>query len=84
MTTTPPNDIDQEISEELKRLVIARLNLIPQGVKLSVGSEGEFTRAELIGKVQAGDRIGQQVAQSQLEFLQALSGGVLLDELTRD
>ena len=71
----------QELTQELKQLVIARLNLIPSGVKLSVGSEGEYTRKELIKRVQEGDAVGQQIAHSQLEFLRALGAGRLIDEL---
>jgi len=74
--------IEQRIPEELKQIVVARLKLIPDNVKISVGAEGEFTRDELIEKVERGDRVGKQVAQSQLEFLQALGRGQLLDEMT--
>jgi len=72
----------ESISEELKRLIIARLNLIPDDVKVSVGADGEFTRVELIQRVEQGDRVGLEVIQSQLEFLRALASGELLDELT--
>ena len=72
----------EPISEELKMLVIARLNLIPNNVKVSVGADGEFTRAELIQRVEQGDRVGLEIIQSQLEFLRALGSGKLLDELT--
>ena len=73
--------IENQIPEELKKIVVARLNLIPNDVKISVGADGEFTREELIKKVETGDRVGNQIARSQLEFLQALSEGRLIDDL---
>ncbi|MFH1246395.1 MAG: hypothetical protein V1489_01285 [Candidatus Liptonbacteria bacterium] len=77
MTTNTP----MEVSEELKQLVIARLDMIPNHVRVSVGSEGDFTRAELIARVQSEDSVGREVMRSQLEFLRAMSGGRLLDEV---
>lgn len=82
MTQEASGQIEQQIPEALKQIVVARLKLIPNDVKISVGAEGEFTRDELIEKVEQDDRVGRQVAQSQLEFLQALGRGQLLDEMT--
>ncbi|GEM_PF-2271774 len=82
MTQGANGQIEQQIPEALKQIVIARLNLIPNDVKISVGAEGEFTRDELIERVEQDDRVGRQVAQSQLEFLRALGRGQLLDEMT--
>lgn len=84
MTQGVNRQIEQQIPEALKQLVVARLKLIPDDVKISVGAEGEFTRDELIERVEQDDRVGRQVAQSQLEFLQALGRGQLLDEMTKD
>lgn len=70
-----------EISKELKELVIARLNLIPNDVTISVGADGEFTRKELIERVKQEDTVGQEVVRSQLEFLKALTSGKLLEDL---
>jgi hypothetical protein len=78
---TPPDDERDVIPEALRRLVIARLNLIPSDVKMSVGSAGEFTRDELIRHVEVGDDVGRAVAESQRRFLHALGQGVFLDEL---
>ncbi len=83
MTNEPNQPIEQQIPEELKELVIARLNVIPNGVKMSIGADGEFTRGELIEKVNEGGAIGQQIVKSQLEFLQALGEGRFLEELMK-
>ncbi len=73
---------NEPISVELKELVIARLLSIPNNVTISVGDEGDFTRAEIIERVKREDTVGREVVRSQLEFLRALSTGRLLDELT--
>lgn len=74
----------EAISEELKDVVIARLNLIPNNVTMSVGVDGadkEFTREELIESVKQENTVGLEVIRSQFEFLKALSTGRLLDDL---
>ncbi|MDP3989013.1 MAG: hypothetical protein Q8P93_02145 [bacterium] len=72
------------ISKEAQRLVIERLKQIPDNIKLSVGSAGEFSKADLIQHVKDGDAIGATVIDSQLRFLRALGTGTLLNELVNE
>ena len=71
----------EEISEDLKNLVIERLDVLPSDKKISIGSVGEFTKDELIEHVKQGDEIGQKIVEIELSFLRALKEGTLLDEL---
>ena len=59
-------------SEEIKQLVIARLEVLPQDTGISIGAEGEFTRDELIKRVQKGDDIGQKIIEVELNYLKGL------------
>lgn len=70
----------QKISDDLKELVIARLDVLSTDKKISIGSNGEFTKEELIEHVKEGDDIGQKVAELELTFLKALKEGTLLEE----
>ncbi len=70
------NQVDQSVAE----LVIARLDVLPPDRKISVGSEGEFTKADLIQHVKDGDSIGKTIIALELEFLRALKDGTLLEE----
>jgi hypothetical protein len=71
---------NKNASDELKELVIARLDVLPPNRKISIGSDGEFTKGELIERVKIGDEVGQTVIELELEFLRALKDGTLLEE----
>ena len=60
------------ISQEIKDLVIARLEVLPEDTGISIGSAGEFTRDELIERVRQGDEIGQKIVQVELSYLKSL------------
>lgn len=65
------------INEEIKKLVIARLEVLPPDKKISIGSFGEFSRDEIIERVEKGDNIGKKMVQIELEFLRSLKEGIL-------
>ncbi|MBI5072735.1 hypothetical protein HZA99_02870 [Candidatus Woesearchaeota archaeon] len=65
------------IDEDIKKLVIARLEILPPDKKISIGSIGEFTKEQLIQSVKNEDAIGKKMIQIELEFLQALKHGIL-------
>ena len=63
--------------EKIRNLVLARLRLLSSDLLLSIGSEGSFNRDELIERVEKGDRIGEVVAEMEIEWLQSLKEGVV-------
>ncbi len=67
-----------EISEDVKALVIARLETLPANKKISIGSYGDFTRDELIEHVKKEDEIGRKMVEIELEFLRALKEGIII------
>jgi hypothetical protein len=73
-------DTVEQISDAIKELVIARLDVLPSDRKISVGGEGEFTKTELIEHVKDGDSIGRTIVDLEMEFLQALKDGSLLEQ----
>lgn len=64
-----------DVEEELKQLVIARLKATSDELNIVIGNEGDFTREELIRRVESGDKIGKEVVESEIEFLKALTEG---------
>ena len=68
-----------KISEDVKELVIARLQIIPAGKKLSIGSFGDFTKQQLIEHVQKQDSIGLKITEIELGFLRAMKEGKFYD-----
>lgn len=75
------NTSEEEISEELKELVIARIDVLPKNKKISIGSIGEFTKGELIERIKKGDEVGKKIIELELTFLRALKDGILLEEV---
>ena len=65
------------LSEDIKELVIFRLEAFPSNRKVSIGSYGEFTKEELIEHVRKGDEIGKKVADIEMEFIRALKEGIV-------
>ena len=61
--------------EEIKELVIARLEVLPSNVSISIGSDGSFTKQDLIMHVEKDDEIGKKIIEIELKYLQALKEG---------
>jgi hypothetical protein len=71
-----PNDVDKDIQD----LVVARLRTLPEGVEVSIGSEGDFTKDELIDHVQQGDDLGLKMIELETSFLRSLKSGIFYDD----
>ncbi len=67
--------MNQKIAEELKKIVLWRLETIPPHFKLSVGNKGSFTTEELKEHVEKEDEVGVMFATIQLNFMKALANG---------
>ena len=70
--------------EDLKELVLARIGVMPSNFKLSIGSFGTFTKDEMISSVEKGDSVGKQIVQMQMNFINALSSGKLIETLNQN
>ncbi|MFA6551074.1 MAG: hypothetical protein WCV41_00885 [Patescibacteria group bacterium] len=57
--------------DEVRKLVMARLSVLSKDTMISLGSEGSFTRDELIKSVENRDNVGEKLAEIQLEWLRS-------------
>lgn len=57
--------------EEVRKLVLARLSVLSSDTMISLGSEGSFTRDELVKSVEKGDEVGEKLAEIQMEWLRS-------------
>lgn len=74
---------DQKIEEEIKELVITRIEAqLPSHLKLSIGSSGSMTKEEMIEHIKKGDEVGQKIINSHMAFLKALVNGELVKAIT--
>ena len=69
--------MSEQISEEIKELIIARLDGIPKNKKISIGKYGDFTKDKLIEGVKSGSEVGRKIIEIELEFLRAMKKGVI-------
>ncbi|MFA6552193.1 MAG: hypothetical protein WCT19_01680 [Candidatus Paceibacterota bacterium] len=76
--TLSPNSND----EIVRSLVAERLKTLPDGAVISVGSDGEFTKEQLIESVNKGNDIGRKMIDIEMSFLQGLKDGILYDHST--
>ena len=72
---------DLKITEALKDLVSARLDLMSPDLAISIGSSGTFTKNELIEHVKQGDEVGRTIIGMEMEFLEAIKNGTLLRDI---
>ena len=70
------NDKNLLSDDEVRKLVLARLSVLSSDTVISLGSEGSFNRDELVQKVQDGDRVGEKLAEMQMEWLQSFKEGI--------
>lgn len=68
--------------EEIKELVLARLKTLPEDTGLSIGSAGDFSRDQMIERVEAGDEIGKKIIEIEMDFLRGLKDGILYESDT--
>ncbi|MDE1767102.1 MAG: hypothetical protein KGI27_12650 [Thaumarchaeota archaeon] len=69
--------MNQKISKEIKELVIARLEVMPSNMKVSIGSYGTFSKEDLKKHVEEEDAVGKKVIEVQMAFLRAIKEGKL-------
>jgi hypothetical protein len=67
--------------EEIRELVKARLQTLPSGKKISIGSDGEFSKEDLIKAVSDKTDLGQKIINIQLDYLRALKHGAFLTQI---
>ena len=59
--------------DEVKRIVLKRLQAIPPNVTFSIGEQGRFTRDQLINEVEKGTSVGKAAVEMQLNFIRKMT-----------
>ena len=58
--------------DEIKEIVIARLQAMPERMKISIGNFGTFSKYDLIDHVKRETPIGKKVVEIQMKYLRSL------------
>lgn len=64
--------------EDVRKLVMARLSVLSKDTIISLGSDGSFTREQLMESVKNGDMVGEKLAEIQLEWLRSFKEKVAI------
>ncbi len=75
---------ENKIDKDVKKIVIARLEIFPSDKKISIGSVGELTKQEMIENVENGTAIGKKIVEVQLNYLRSLKEGVFYEQESID
>ena len=71
---------ESKIDEELKKIVIARLEIFPSDKKISIGSSGELTKQQMIENVEKETEVGEKIVEIQLHYLRSLKEGIFYEQ----
>ena len=64
---------EQKYDDEIKMIVMKRLQAIPPNVTFSIGEQGRFTRDQLINEVEKGTSVGKAAVEMQLNFIRKMT-----------
>ena len=64
--------------EDVRKLVMARLSVLSKDTIISLGSDGSFTREQLMESVKNGDMVGEKLSEIQLEWLRSFKEKVAI------
>lgn len=71
----------QQIDNDIKNLVISRLEAYSDDMDLSLGDLGTFSTKELIEGVREGSEIGHKIVEIEVQFMRDLVNGKLYREI---
>ena len=63
---------ENQISQDVINLVIARLETIPANVSVSIGGDGSYTIQQLIERIKKQDEVGRKMVAMQLAYIRSL------------
>jgi len=60
------------MSDQNKKIAIEMIQMIPEGVKISLSHSGTYSREELVGHIKKGDEIGNKIIEIIFEYIEFL------------
>jgi hypothetical protein len=69
-------DLTEEQKEELKKIVLARMQVMPADLNITIGGQ-DIAKKDLITHIENDDKIGEHLMLTELEFLQDLASGAI-------
>ena len=69
---------DSKLDEQVRKLIKARLRVIPSHLQVAVGSQ-EYSIKELLKSVEKENEVGKQLIEMQLQYLRDLASGKIYE-----
>ena len=66
--------------EDVKQLVLIRMETLSSHKKISIGSYGEFSKEELIQHIKDDDEIGKKMVAIEMDFLRSMKEGIFYEQ----
>lgn len=73
---------NEKINQEMKEVVIMRIESMPSNLKLSIGNNQSLTKEEMIKHVREEDDTGRQIINSHISFMRAIARGDFTKAIT--
>jgi len=70
-----------DVEQQIKDLVIARLEALPENVEISIGSKDALNKTDLIRHVKDGDDLGRKIMEVEMNFLRSMKEGSFYESL---
>lgn len=68
--------IDLETQEDIRDLVLERINAMSSNLQVSIGDDGEvITKKEMLEGVKNNTELGQKIVKIQMDFLKDMASG---------
>lgn len=74
MDTLGIHDIEPELLEDMKQLVLARVTASSDDLVISVGSK-EYSKKEMLQSIADGSEVGLEIIDMQMGFLRDMASG---------
>ena len=73
------SEIDPELLEEMKKIVVARLRTSSDDLVITIGDK-DYDKQKLLESVEKGDEIGLEIIDTQMEFLRDMASGKFYEQ----
>lgn len=67
---------DQEIQNDIKKLVIERIKAASDELEISIGSSS-YTKEQILESIEKEDEIGKEIIDIQIEYLRDMAQGAI-------
>lgn len=68
------HNIDPELLEEMKKIVVARIRTSSDDLVITIG-DIDLNKQQVLESVEKGDEIGLEIIDTQMEFLRDMASG---------